>query len=190
MPSQIRYMGNPVLNLQNMLRTISFQYPVIPKLIPNGVFGERTLEAVMVFQREFSPPVTGRVDNATWDTIVSLYHQVLEQLSQPLPCTGYPSEQYTILPGESCVHLYLIQSMFKGLSTILEEVVECPIDGTHTEPSVQNIKWIQKLNGSQETGIIDNCAWNMLSRLYTIFVTYAQSPWLTRQEVLSDSSPD
>ena len=46
---QMRYVGRPVRSLQTMLRAISFQYPAIPRLIPDGVFGERTLEAVMVF---------------------------------------------------------------------------------------------------------------------------------------------
>ncbi len=37
----------------------------IPCLIPDGIFGEETLEAVMRFQRQSGRPVTGRVDNAT-----------------------------------------------------------------------------------------------------------------------------
>ena len=47
MPRRPNYIGNPVLSLQEMLRTISFQYPILPRLIPDGVFGEQTLEAVI-----------------------------------------------------------------------------------------------------------------------------------------------
>ena len=67
------FINAPVLSLQTMLREISFQYPSIPRVTPDGVFGERTLEAVMVFQREFFPPVTGMVDNDTWDAIAVVY---------------------------------------------------------------------------------------------------------------------
>lgn len=74
--SQLHLIGQPVRSLQTMLRTISFAYPFLPRLTPDGIFGERTLEAVMLFQREFFPPVTGQVNQATWDAIVSLYHQV------------------------------------------------------------------------------------------------------------------
>ncbi|MFQ9917168.1 MAG: peptidoglycan-binding domain-containing protein [Flavonifractor plautii] len=56
-----------------MLRTISFAYPFLPRLTPDGIFGERTLEAVMLFQREFFPPVTRTaINQATWDAIVFL----------------------------------------------------------------------------------------------------------------------
>ena len=37
----------------------------------------------MLFQREFFPPVTGQVNQATWDAIVSLYHQVVSRLTPP-----------------------------------------------------------------------------------------------------------
>ena len=55
--SQLHLIGQPVRSLQTMLRTISFAYPFLPRLTPDGIFGERTLEAVMLFQREFFPPV-------------------------------------------------------------------------------------------------------------------------------------
>lgn len=185
MRSQTRYIGSPVLSLQTMLRTISFRHPVIPRLIPSGVFDEATLEAVMIFQREFYPPVTGRVDNDTWDAVVVLFQQALEELSEPRPCTGYPSRDYIILPDAQSVHLYIIQSMFKSLSAVLEEVEDCPVTGVHDAPCVRNVRWLQRLNGCRETGVMDKCAWDTLSRLYTIFVTYAQTPWLTRPEALS-----
>ena len=57
--------GQPVFHLQTMLRTISFWNSAIPQLIPTGIFDEPTLEAVMIFQREFHPPVTGMVDYGT-----------------------------------------------------------------------------------------------------------------------------
>ena len=58
-PQEIRLIGQPVRSLQTMLRELSFLYDFLPRLTPDGIFGERTLEAVMLFQREFFPPVTG-----------------------------------------------------------------------------------------------------------------------------------
>lgn len=49
----------PVWGLQYMLSRLAEKYPFLPKLTPDGVFGERTLEAVMLFQRELLRPVTG-----------------------------------------------------------------------------------------------------------------------------------
>ena len=60
---------NPVQNLQYMLRRLGTRYSFLPKLATDGLFGEETLEAVMLFQRELAPPVTGVVDGRTWDAI-------------------------------------------------------------------------------------------------------------------------
>ena len=91
--SQLHLIGQPVRSLQTMLRTISFAYPFLPRLTPDGIFGERTLEAVMLFQREFFPPVTGQVNQATWDAIVSLYHQVVSRLT-PLPPAAFQVQSF------------------------------------------------------------------------------------------------
>lgn len=175
--------GSPIYSLQTMLRAISFQYPCIPRLIPDGIFGERTLEAVMLFQREFFPPVTGQVDNATWDAIVNLYQQSCRSLAPPRPCSGYPSRDYTICPGERCVHLCLIQSMFIGLARILEGLEAEGVSGTLDDVTANNIRWIQRQNQAEETGIIDQFVWDTLTRLYMIFVTYAQTPGISRPEL-------
>ena len=97
---QLRLIGQPVRSLQTMLRALSFQYPFLPRLTPDGVFGEPTLEAVMLFQREFFPPVTGRVNQATWDAIAALYLQTLAR--QALPLRSYPGGEYSVPPeGDS-----------------------------------------------------------------------------------------
>lgn len=183
------HFGEPIRNLQFMLRTISLEYPFLPQLLPDGIFGERTLEAVMLFQRTFHPPVTGNVDNDTWDAIVSLFQQVQCHLPHPRPCTGYPSHSYTIKPGDHCVHLYLIQSMFKALTYVLDEVEDGPVNGIHEGASVRNTQWVQRAGMLEPNGIMDKATWDTLSRLYTIFVTFAQTPWLTRPEVLNSERP-
>lgn len=172
--------GCSVYDLQTMLRVISYQYPWMPRLIPDGVFGENTLEAVMLFQRELFPPVTGVVDNRVWDAIVGVYQTSCTTLSPPLPCNGYPSRDYTIAPGESCVHLGLIQSMFMGLGRMLEGLEEAEVNGTLDDATAKNIRWVQRQNEAEETGVIDQPVWDTLTRLYMIFVTYAQTPTLTR----------
>ena len=180
--SQLHLIGQPVRSLQTMLRTISFAYPFLPRLTPDGIFGERTLEAVMLFQREFFPPVTGQVNQATWDAIVSLYHQVVSRLT-PLPTRSFPSPEFSVAPGEASVHLNLVQSMFCGLSRVLNGVETCDVSGVNNAATEHNIKWIQHLNHRPETGTLDQESWNTLSRLYTMFVTSAQSPWTTRPEL-------
>lgn len=174
-PSQeIRLIGQPVRSLQTMLRELSFLYDFLPRLTPDGIFGERTLEAVMLFQREFFPPVTGRVDQATWDAIAALYLQARTRLAGPLPCRGYPNCDFSVQPDQDSVHLYLVQSMFRALARMLDGIQSAPVTGQNDTATQHNIRWVQQLDGRPQTGVLDQGSWNTISRLYTLFVTYGQ----------------
>lgn len=173
-PQEIRLIGQPVRSLQTMLRELSFLYDFLPRLTPDGVFGERTLEAVMLFQREFFPPVTGRVDQATWDAIAALYLQAKARLNGPIPCRGYPNCDFSVQPDQDSIHLYLVQSMFRALARLLDGLESAPVTGYNDPATQHNIRWIQRLDGQTQTGVLDQDSWNTISRLYTLFITYGK----------------
>jgi hypothetical protein len=70
--------GQDVRTIQEQLNAISNNYPKIPKLRVDGVYGEQTQEAVRIFQSIFGLPVTGSVDYATWYQISDIYVAVKE----------------------------------------------------------------------------------------------------------------
>jgi peptidoglycan hydrolase-like protein with peptidoglycan-binding domain len=65
--------GDKVRQMQDQLNVISGSYPLIPKIAADGIFGQRTKEAVEVFQEIFNLPITGVVDFATWYKISQIY---------------------------------------------------------------------------------------------------------------------
>lgn len=65
--------GEKVRQLQEQLQRISRAYPAIPSITPDGVYGNRTKEAVQKFQSVFGLPVTGVVDYPTWYKISDIY---------------------------------------------------------------------------------------------------------------------
>lgn len=65
--------GQKVEQLQEQLNAISNNYPLIPKITVDGIYGERTQEAVEVFQEIFGLPQTGTVDYRTWFRIQDIY---------------------------------------------------------------------------------------------------------------------
>ena len=44
----------------------------------------------------------------------------------------------------------------------------------HGDASVQNPLWVQNLAQLEETGVMDRQTWDMLSRLYELFITGAE----------------
>lgn len=65
--------GDKVRQLQNQLNRIARNYPAIPTLTADGIYGAATAEAVRVFQRVFNLPQTGVTDYATWYEISDIY---------------------------------------------------------------------------------------------------------------------
>lgn len=65
--------GEPVRTIQTFLNRISQNYPAIPKLALDGIYGPGTANSVRTFQRVFNLPQTGEVDFATWYAISNIY---------------------------------------------------------------------------------------------------------------------
>lgn len=65
--------GQKVRQMQEQLNLIGEFFNAIPVLVPDGIYGERTAEAVRTFQRIFNLPQTGVVDFATWYKISDQY---------------------------------------------------------------------------------------------------------------------
>ncbi|MBQ8238234.1 MAG: peptidoglycan-binding protein [Oscillospiraceae bacterium] len=61
--------GDRVRHLQYMLSVLSEFIPEIPPLAVDGIYGPKTEDAVRAAQRWFELPVTGTVDEETWDEI-------------------------------------------------------------------------------------------------------------------------
>lgn len=65
--------GQKVRQMQQELNRIAQNYPAIPTISADGIFGENTANAVKTFQKIFSLPQTGVVDFPTWYKISDIY---------------------------------------------------------------------------------------------------------------------
>lgn len=74
--------GDKVRQLQEQLNRIARNYPALPTVTPDGIYGENTANAVRVFQKIFSLPQTGETDYPTWYEISDIYVGVT-QISEP-----------------------------------------------------------------------------------------------------------
>ena len=65
--------GDKVRQMQEQLDMIATVYSAIPRVTPDGIYGQRTADAVREFQSIFGLPQTGVVDFATWYRISHIY---------------------------------------------------------------------------------------------------------------------
>ena len=162
--------ANPVMSLQYMLRQLSRNYKFLPQVAVDGVFGERTLEAVMCFQREAGLPVTGTVDQATWDAVRNCWLAQRSKTGYSRATRIFPSEGIQVHEGETKEYLIVPQTMFNILAGQFEGITLCPADGCNGPASADNIRWLQRAAGLPQTGCMDTATWDALSHLYEIFV--------------------
>lgn len=74
--------GEKVRQLQTQLNRIARNYPAIPIVTADGIYGPATADAVRAFQRIFNLPQTGVTDYPTWYEISEIYVGV-SRISEP-----------------------------------------------------------------------------------------------------------
>lgn len=65
--------GDKVRQIQEQLNRIARNYPALPTITADGIYGPATQAAVEKFQSVFGLPVTGIVDYRTWYKISEIY---------------------------------------------------------------------------------------------------------------------
>jgi len=74
--------GQKVQQIQEQINRIARNYPAIPTIVADGIYGSRTANAVRVFQRVFRLPQSGIVDYPTWYKLSQIYVAV-SRISEP-----------------------------------------------------------------------------------------------------------
>lgn len=159
---ELQLTGSPVRDVQHMLNVLSFSHPAIPRLVEDGVFGECTLEGVMIFQRDFALPVTGVVDYDTWLALRVQTDLIAQRDGAPIPLQII-SPQYT--PTASGTPEWeFVRTILTSLSSILNNFPNTPASDS------ENIRQIQRLAQLPVTGVLDRPTWDILVRLYHALV--------------------
>ena len=74
--------GEHVRTIQRQLNRIAQNYPAIPVISVDGIYGQGTVNAVKTFQRIFGLPQSGIVDFPTWYSISNIYVAV-SRIAEP-----------------------------------------------------------------------------------------------------------
>ncbi len=96
--------GEPVKMVQEFLNRIAQNYPLIPKVAVDGIYGNSTAEQVRVFQGIFNLPKTGIVDYATWYRISDVYVGVSKIAELRSSNVFYPPESRSGYRGIEVPH--------------------------------------------------------------------------------------
>lgn len=169
------FVGQPIRSLQTMLRTISEYDGSVPTVVPDGIYGNETRDAVTIFQRGNSLPVTGVADNETWNQIADQYDNALIFVgpAEPIEIILEPNQVFVL--GDSSPYLFLAQGMLLFLSTQHNEINEPGRNGILDRQTANSLSSFQRLNALEETGNLDRKTWKNLSKQFTLNANNPQS---------------
>ena len=160
------FVGQPIRSLQTMLRVISEDDGRLPTVVPDGIYGQTTMNAVSSFQRSNGLPTTGITDQATWEEISARYGDALIRVDEAWPVYPILGPGQVIRRGEGHPHLHLIQAMLTVLADAYDSIPVPGRSGVLDEATADSLGEFQRLNGLPMTGHLDKKTWKHLALHY------------------------
>lgn len=162
------FVGQPVRSLQTMLRVLAEDDKRQPTVVPDGIYGPATMQAVTAFQRSRGLPVTGVVDQITWDMIVQDYEpaQIRIAKAQPIEILLDPGKVFR--RGDSSPYIYLLQSMLTQLSQDHTMIQSPGHSGILDDETANSLSEFQRLSNLPPTGDFDKVTWKHLVHQFTL----------------------
>lgn len=162
------FLSQPVRSLQTMLRVLGEDDDALKKLVPDGIYGDQTRNAVYHFQRKHGISATGVTDQATWDAIYREYEPAEIRLIQAEPLQIILEPGQVIRKGEENAYLYVIQAVLITLSENYDSITAPAVTGILDSPTSDAIASFQYLSGLPQTGELDKVTWKHMARHYPL----------------------
>ena len=160
------FVGQPIRSLQQMLRVIAENDERQPSVVPDGIYGNDTVRAVSAFQRNAGLPVTGIVDQETWEVVVAKYDLALIQQAEAEPLRIVLDPGQVIRRGERNANLYIAQAILYVLSQKYGGITPPGMTGVLDVATSDSLSSFQEMNLLPITGELDKHTWKHLALQY------------------------
>ena len=162
--------GRSVALIQRALNRISQNFPAIPKLTVDGIYGAGTQSAVTTFQRVFGLEADGVVGRNTWNSVERVYGGVLG-LSE-LRSEGLRYEDLSwdglepLRLGDRGEDVSRLQYLLSVVGQFIQSVPVPAVDGIFGPATRESLRSFQRYRGLPETGEADERTWDVLYEVY------------------------
>ena len=159
--------GNSVKLLQYYLSFVAAYNEYIPPLQIIGVFGEKTYQSVVAFQRLFGFEPNGVVDEGVWSALISVY----ESLYSALPPSAFlesavPYFGNLLIKGSVGNDVRLLQIYLNKVAENYKIIPEISVNGEFDEKTENAVKEFQRLFGIKDSGVVSSTTWDTLVQVY------------------------
>ncbi len=154
--------------LQYYLAYISLFYPTVISPATDGDFGQITDDSVRSYQRTFGLPITGIVDQSTWNSIQSTYYEILSRFPYDFSdglILPYPGRILRI--GVDGNDVRAVQEYLNYISDIYPSIPKISVDGVYGTATANAInKFAEEFGIPNSNGRVNAQIWNALINVY------------------------
>ena len=154
--------GEMVRFVQFMLGYIgAFYEGIAPITAINGIYDTETALATQSFQREFGLPISGNVDEATWNAMLTVYLGIAADAGEPDTRTGtYPG--YVLALGSAGQAVRELQTYMNDIAARFCVSYFVPDDGIFGASTQDAVMQFQAGFLLPVTGIVDEATWDAI----------------------------
>ena len=163
--------GDAVFVIQRSLNEIAKNYPAIPRVTEDGIFGEATERSVRTFQQIFNLTPDGIVGQATWNRMVLLYvaiRRLSELDSEGVRFIGssfeYPNDVLRF--GSRGENVELLQYLLNTVAEFYDTIPSVENTGYFGEQTQNAVIALQRQFGLTPDGIVGENTWEALYSAY------------------------
>ncbi|MBP3599737.1 MAG: peptidoglycan-binding protein [Clostridia bacterium] len=159
--------GVPVRTVQYYLSVIAYFNGSLEPVPISGYFDSGTVAAVERFQSFYGLPVTGIVDNATWNEISRVYIETVAALPE-----GYQGSDAKLYPGYFLTvgmrssDVTDLQTYLSRIADSITAIPKIPVTGFFGEQTENAVSEFQRLYGISVSGAVGPVTWSQIAKEY------------------------
>ena len=165
-PLAVNTEGQAVWFIQFALALGELFYPALREVPVTGFYGEETRLAVENFQQEFSLPVTGVVDEETWNALLSMTFDLLSSAGSFGKSADGEYPGYLLTVGSAGPAVQELQFYMNTIAELYCAAGFVRSDGYFDEATRDAVIAFQMGFGIPATGFVDRATWDVIHNYY------------------------
>lgn len=161
--------GGPVVTVQYFLTLLGQFVNFIPEISIDGIYGSATANAVSAFQRYKDLPITGEIDEITWESLYSAYKGVVDYLEEENQLLAVPTQAYpgvVLKRGDVGPSVRVFKEYLSYISRVFFDTQPVAVNNIFDLRTQNSVKEFQRIFELPQTGRVDEITWDTIADVY------------------------
>ncbi len=161
--------GGPVVTVQYFLSLLGQFVDFLPAVTIDGIYGSGTARAVSAFQQYKELPVTGSVDERTWESLYSAYKGVVDYLQTKNQLSGIATEPFpgvTLRRGDVGPSVGTFKGYLSYIARVFFDIPPVAQNNVFDLRTQNAVREFQRIFSLPQTGQVDETTWNTIADVY------------------------